>query len=369
MVVKKILYKNLPNKSHICLGNTVVIFEDKDGNGEITQAIDPKRNEVIDRYHYYSRRDLGPSKEENLGRPNPALQRDSFGMQWDLAGPVSIYLPPNYSEDNRYQYNGKELEQVANLLDYGWRWYDPVVGRFTGVDPIANQFPHVSPFNYAENEPIAHIDLWGLQKYFAPTGEFIVQNGNDESLRVVRSGSLSDCQLMTCSELKMNSVPVQVSTWDNKKISLANWASEFRLKSNEHAMGLYQATLTDSDGSNITAFVESSTVEGGPRFVDIGKLNSPIEGWKLTDVIHNHPYGSNPGAFSDEVWPPADIQIANRFNFNLFLTVRENDRWIGKFNPDKFKEIMATPRSTRMDALEGSINSRAIHIKFPNAFE
>jgi hypothetical protein len=33
-----------------------------------------------------------------------------------------------------------------------------------GVDPIASQFPHVSVFNYAENEPIKHIDLWGLQK-------------------------------------------------------------------------------------------------------------------------------------------------------------------------------------------------------------
>jgi len=32
------------------------------------------------------------------------------------------------------------------------------------VDPIADQFPWVSVFNYAENEPVGHIDLWGLQK-------------------------------------------------------------------------------------------------------------------------------------------------------------------------------------------------------------
>jgi hypothetical protein len=36
--------------------------------------------------------------------------------------------------------------------------------RFTGVDPLADRFAHVSPFNYAENEPIGHIDLWGLQQ-------------------------------------------------------------------------------------------------------------------------------------------------------------------------------------------------------------
>jgi hypothetical protein len=31
------------------------------------------------------------------------------------------------------------------------------------VDPIAEEFPWVNGFNYAENEPVGHIDLWGLQ--------------------------------------------------------------------------------------------------------------------------------------------------------------------------------------------------------------
>jgi len=35
--------------------------------------------------------------------------------------------------------------------------------RFIGVDPIADDFPHVTPYNYAENRPIDGIDLWGLQ--------------------------------------------------------------------------------------------------------------------------------------------------------------------------------------------------------------
>ena len=33
------------------------------------------------------------------------------------------------------------------------------------MDPISDQFPHVSTYNYAENRPIDGIDLWGLQ-YF-----------------------------------------------------------------------------------------------------------------------------------------------------------------------------------------------------------
>ena len=75
---------------------------------------------------------------------------------------------------NRYLYNGKELTQDFGLgwYDYGFRMYDPAVGRFTGVDPIADEFAHVSTYNYAENEPIANIDLWGLQKVSIHTNSF-----------------------------------------------------------------------------------------------------------------------------------------------------------------------------------------------------
>jgi hypothetical protein len=40
---------------------------------------------------------------------------------------------------------------------------DPTIGRFTGVDPIADKFAFVSGYNYAENSPIGNIDLHGLQ--------------------------------------------------------------------------------------------------------------------------------------------------------------------------------------------------------------
>jgi RHS repeat-associated protein len=67
---------------------------------------------------------------------------------------------------NKYLYNGKEmqLENDLDWLDFGFRFYDLQLGRFTGIDPIAEQYYYVTPYNYAENEPIANIDLWGLQK-------------------------------------------------------------------------------------------------------------------------------------------------------------------------------------------------------------
>ncbi len=51
-----------------------------------------------------------------------------------------------------------------------------------GGDPIADQFAWVSPFNYAENEPVRHIDLHGLQKELpdGQSGPFSTEFANEQ---------------------------------------------------------------------------------------------------------------------------------------------------------------------------------------------
>jgi len=50
--------------------------------------------------------------------------------------------------ENKYLYNGKELSEDfgIDLYAYGFRYYDPAIGRFTGVDPIVDEFPWVSTY-------------------------------------------------------------------------------------------------------------------------------------------------------------------------------------------------------------------------------
>ncbi|MCR9102874.1 MAG: hypothetical protein NXI25_23175 [bacterium] len=77
------------------------------------------------------------------------------------------YSYETVAPENKYLNNGKELNEDygMDLYEYGFRWYDAAIGRFTGVDPIADEFAWVNTYNYAENEPVANIDLHGLQKY------------------------------------------------------------------------------------------------------------------------------------------------------------------------------------------------------------
>ena len=66
---------------------------------------------------------------------------------------------------NNYLYNDKELwdEGDLNWYDYGFRNYDPQIGRFTQLDPLTNEYPELTNYQYASNDPITNIDIDGLE--------------------------------------------------------------------------------------------------------------------------------------------------------------------------------------------------------------
>jgi len=76
---------------------------------------------------------------------------------------LDIVIGNRPSVKNNYLYNKKELQENLGLYDYGARFYDPVIGRFTTIDPVAEHFPWITNYQYASNDPIKNIDLDGLE--------------------------------------------------------------------------------------------------------------------------------------------------------------------------------------------------------------
>lgn len=67
---------------------------------------------------------------------------------------------------NKRKYNGKEeLEIPGRWLDYGFRYYDSAIARFTSTDPLAEKNHFQSGSAYAVNNPILFMDYMGIDTF------------------------------------------------------------------------------------------------------------------------------------------------------------------------------------------------------------
>ncbi len=71
------------------------------------------------------------------------------------------------ADNHRFGFNGKEKDPSISSLthyDYGFRIYNPAIGRFLSVDPLMDAHANIgtSPYAYVWNNPLQFIDPTGM---------------------------------------------------------------------------------------------------------------------------------------------------------------------------------------------------------------
>jgi RHS repeat-associated protein len=201
------------------LGNTRVVFTDDNGNS----TLENNSSEIPQYADYYP-----------------------FGMLHSRG--------TSLSDDNRRLYNGKELqsetfnldgtagdETLFDWYDYGARFYDPQIGRWHSIDPLAEKDISISPYNYVSNNPILLID---------PTGEstspYYDENGN--YLGVDEKGFSG--QIMTTSQKSWKEADADKNNVVNSK-TIGEKADTKKFDNN--------SKLTDDAKVNVISHVLSNT--------------------------------------------------------------------------------------------------------------
>src|SRR5690554_3863879 len=98
----------------------------------------------------------------------------------------------------RYGFNNKEIDNEwqgqGNSYDYGFRIYNPRIGKFLSMDPLFRSYPFYSPYQFAGNMPIAAVDLDGLEIYFAANGNYIGKWGTSTEVKVIDNNNVEGFQ-------------------------------------------------------------------------------------------------------------------------------------------------------------------------------
>jgi RHS repeat-associated protein len=103
-----------------------------------------------------------------LGATNTTDANDPTWNAEQTTNAFSCVARNGNSGDYRYGFNGMEkLDEIAGVtgshLDFGARIYNSRLGRWMSPDPLEDNFPSYSPYNFAVNSPLIFVDPNGKE--------------------------------------------------------------------------------------------------------------------------------------------------------------------------------------------------------------
>ena len=177
-------------------------------------------------------------------------------------------------DENLYKFGGKEEQQETGLYDFEARMYDPWLGRFNSIDPLADAQSSWNPYHYAYNNPLIFVDPTGMfGEYYLEDGTYIGSDGIDDDMALVVSTD-DNCNYTDVTELDItNTELVLLASTSYGESSTANNATEMSaissaIVNNQTARG-DNATIT----STIDGFAFAAT-DGNARATEFNDASA-----------------------------------------------------------------------------------------------
>lgn len=121
-----------------------------------------------------------------------AASNDAGQVLWRKHyAPFGEQLDSTPSNKDRTAYTGKQHDDTIGLTNFGARQFDPEIGRFLSVDPVAFVADNTMSFNrylYVNNNPYKYVDPDGEVLNFA--AKFVLDVGLGVAINLATTGQL-----------------------------------------------------------------------------------------------------------------------------------------------------------------------------------
>jgi RHS repeat-associated protein len=290
-------------------------YKDHLGNIRINYTFDTATSSlrILEENHYYP---FGLKHQENLQQRTILYSKSSettayskgVGFLRPIAEPTTILLNQTVPNSGyQYKYNGKEWQDELglNVYDYGARNYDPALGRWMNIDPLAEKMRRDSPYNYCFNNPMRFTDPDGM----APDDDYGIDKKGKISL--IRKTEDKTDKLIVLDENGNEtdkSKEVDKGVLDKTTNEEIEETNEDGSKTKQNIQILDVSNLKDKDAKNLFEFISDNTksefsysiFSNSKSFIStsflsnaelsMGKLLKEND-YRLLYHAHNHPSG------------------------------------------------------------------------------
>ena len=207
-----------------------------------------------------------------------------------ITSPFGSSLPnrawSDVSRGYRYGFNGKEKDAEgmgggSATYDYGFRIYNPNLGKFLSVDPLTGSYPWYTTYQFAGNKVIIAIDVDGLEEYIVI--DYIANNNETYSkLKLVNANlPFKVSYYSTTIPFVDNEFPTDISkatlisTINLTNINFENGYNGFRTRQEfTNALSAHLTAIDDITGGNSNFTWKTKTIK--PEIIIPSKKPKPL---------------------------------------------------------------------------------------------